>query len=188
MVSKGKITVKDATSTQKGVSVLGDIKGICVNPNSFFSQNANADPVCIGADKDGLVNFEAGDNVDIQAITNGVKISAKGGGGGGKPNYIVIKDGESISREAQNNTIYIIQNTFGKAQFYMPPTAEIGWWFGVIGITWGFLVRPIDGQAIFYNGTEHTGNQGIPTEQDWYDAIVVCYEANTKFKLRFFNA
>jgi hypothetical protein len=187
-------TVRDATETEKGVSILqpgaGDIKGICLNPNLFYFQNGKADPICIGADENGLINFEAGDNVTLEAIEHGLRISAKTGGGGDKPNYIVIKDGESISREAQNNTIYIIQNTFGKAQFYMPETAKIGWWFGVMGITWGFLIRTgNDNQAIFYNGKEYTGTgQSISTEEDWWDAKITCYEANTKFKLRFFKS
>lgn len=185
-------TVRDATETEKGVSILqpgtGDVKGICVNGTSFYS-NGKAEPTCIVPNEDGLVNFEAGDNIELVEIPNGVRISSRSGGGG-SPQYITIKDGESISREAQNNTIYIIQNTFGKAQFYMPETAKIGWWFGVMGITWGFLIRTgNDNQAIFYNGKEYTGTgQSISTEEDWWDAKITCYEANTKFKLRFFKS
>lgn len=185
-------TVRDATSTEKGVSTLqtgsGDVKGICLNTSA--SRSDNADPICIGADENGLVNFEAGQNIGLEAIKNGVRISSTGGGSGGEPNYIIIKDSESITRTAENNTIYVIQNTFGKAQFIMPETAKIGWWFGVIGITWGFLIRTgNDNQAIFYNGKEYTGTgQPISTEEDWWDAKITCYEANIKFKLRFFKS
>lgn len=179
-------TVRDATETDKGVSVLqpgtGDIKGICLNPNLFYFQNGNADPICIGADENGLVNFEAGDNVTLEAIEHGLRISSKGGGGT-DPNIITIRDESTQTRIAQDRTIYIINNINSvKATLELPATARLGFWFRVIGIKGGctIAISASSNQALKWKGDNNQST--LVTDNEWEDFYIFCYEANVNFK------
>lgn len=187
MSNKIITTVRDATETEKGVSILqkqpgtGDIKGICLNPNSFYFQNGNSAPICIGADENGLVNFEAGDNVTLEAIKNGLKISSKSGSA--DPKIVMISDDTTITRIAEDRTIYIIENTKPvKSTLELPPTARLGFWFEVINIHDGcnIIISREGGQTLKFKDSDN--EKSLTTRNGWDDFFIVCFEENKRFK------
>lgn len=183
-------TVQDATDTLKGVSTLqpgsGDIKGICLNGSSLRSDMQAQEPICIGADEKGLINFEAGQNVALEAIKNGLRISSTGGGAAGF-NTIIIRDESTVSRIAQDKTIYIINNINPiKSSFWLPETAKVGFVFIVIGIRGGFTIgrNPNVTQYLKFKDRE---TDELISGQNYSDAIITCYEENVRFKWLLFS-
>lgn len=185
-------TVRDATQTEKGVSTLqtgsGDVKGICLNGTSFRSDSKKADPICIGADENGLVNFEAGQNIGLEAITNGLRISSTGGGGG-DPNLVIISDKSTISRVAQDKTIYIINmKSPVKARLNLPAKTRLGFWFACIGIRGGFEIGTTTAsntQYLKFKDQEVTTY--LVSGADYTDCIILCYEEDVRYKWLLFR-
>lgn len=98
------------------------------------------------------------------------------------PNIIVIEDTVTITRTAQDRTIYIVKNTNAKAILKLPAQARLGFWFKVIGISGGYYVNINESgnQKIKYK--DKNDESSLLSDNEWRDAEIICYEENVRFK------
>ena len=98
------------------------------------------------------------------------------------PNVIVIQDIVTITRTAQDRTIYIVKNTNAKAVLKLPAQARLGFWFRVIGISGGYYVNinEVGNQKIKYK--DKNDESSLLSDNEWRDAEIICYEENVRFK------
>lgn len=118
----------------------------------------------------------------VQDATDTLKgVSIKGSST--DPNIIMIRDDSTITRIAEDRTIYIIENTKPvKSTLELPVTARLGFWFQVIGIHDGCNIIISQGSEQTLKFKNKDNEKILTTEYGWDDFFIVCYEENKRFK------
>lgn len=118
-------------------------------------------------------------NLDATPTQKGVSIKS----GATDPNIIMIRDDTTITRIAEDRTIYIIENTKPvKSTLELPANARLGFWFLVINIHDGcnIIISREGGQKIKFQN--HNNEKRLTTRYGWNDFIIICFEENKRFK------
>ena len=98
------------------------------------------------------------------------------------PNIIIISDDSTITRVAQDRTIYVIKNTGAKAILKLPAKARLGFWFRVIGISGGCYININESGNQKIKWKNNNDEESLVTDEEWQDFIIVCYEEDVRFK------
>lgn len=197
MVSKSKVTAKDATTDQKGVSLLstdqktivGEDSASNVTPSSLKAKlgDQTVGKIAVGAGIDQVIKWvtalSSDNSISITYNPETGTIDFKATGSGGDPNIIMISDETTITRIAEDRTIYIIENTKPvRSTLELPAATRLGFWFRVINIHDGcnVIISQSGGQTLKYRDTDN--NTSLSTNSGWDDVTIFCFEENKRFK------
>lgn len=146
----------------------GEVKTICLN-SSFSPLKLQAHGICINPDKNGNFNLEAGSNIILTSIENGVKIESSGVGGvGGEALPLInVSDGRTLTI----NTKHVVfpwddENSV----LYLPDVKEypLGTIIEIKSIGKGtYKIQQKDKQCIYhYNENTTLGSKGYLQSRD----------------------